>query len=238
MLASWHWIFWLLVAIGAVTLGALFTVPETLEPARRDMDAVRHAVARYGELLADRRVLAYAGIGGFFYAGVYAYIAGTPFAYINYYHVPAGAYGLLFGGAILGIMIINTLNVRLVPRFGSDRLLRWGAAMVAVAGVLAAIAGGTGIGGLAGLAAPLLVFAALNGLIVANSLSGALSAWPERAGAVSALVGAFHYGSGIVGSALVGLLADGTPWPLGLTVALMGLGSLACTLLLPRAPRA
>lgn len=232
--ASWHWIFWLLVGIGALTLAALFTVPETLAPERRDLDAVRHALSRYGELLGDRRILAYAGIGGFFYAGAYAYIAGTPFAYISYYHVPPSLYGLLFGAAILGIMAVNMLNSRLVPRFGSDRLLRWGAAMVAVTGLASALAGWTGWGGLAGLAVPLLLFAALNGLIVANSLAGALAAWPDRAGAASALVGAIQYGSGIVGSGLVGLLADGTPWPLGFTVALAGLGSFACTRLLPR----
>ena len=231
--ASWHWIFWLLVAIGAVTLAALFTIPETLPSARRDPDAVRHALRRYGELLRDRRILASAGIGGFFYAGAFAYIAGTPFAYISYYDVPAGHYGLLFGAAVLGIMAVNMLNSRAVPRFGSDRLLRWGAIFAAVVGCVAAVAGWTGWGGLAGLAAPLLVFMALNGLIVANSLAGALAAWPERAGAASALVGSIQYGSGIIGSALVGMLADGTPWPLGLTVALAGCGSFACTRLLP-----
>lgn len=234
VIASWHWIFWLLVAIGLVTLVALFTVPETLAPAQRDADAVRRAIGRYGELLRDRRIIASAGIGGFFYAGAFAYIAGTPFAFITYYHVPPRLYALLFGAAILGIMAVNMLNARLAPRFGSGRLLRWGAGLAAVTGIAAAITAATGWGGLAGLAVPLLLFCALNGLIVANSLAAALSAWPERAGAASALVGAIHYGSGIVGSALLGVLADGTPWPLGLIVALGGLGSLACTRLLPR----
>ena len=59
-------------------------------------------------------------------------------------------------------------------------------------------------------------------------MSGALVNFPERAGAVSALVGAIHYGSDIIGSALVGACADGTPWPLGWVVALAGLGAAAC----------
>ena len=79
----------------------------------------------------------------------------------------------------------------------------------------------------------MLAFCGLNGLIVANSLAGALAAWPERAGAVSALVGAIQAGCGIVGSALVGQLADGTAWPLGLAMGMAGLGSFACTRLLP-----
>ena len=233
-IASWHWIFWLLVGIGSVTLAAMITMPETLPAARRDPDAVRQALSRYAALLADRRVLAYAGISGSFYVGAFAFIAGTPFAYIEYYHVPPTLYGLLFGASILGIMVVNMANSRLVTRLGSDRLLRMGAVAAAVTGLVAAAAAWTGFGGLAGLTIPIVAFSAINGLIVANSLAGALGAWPDRAGAVSALVGAIQYGSGILGSALVGLLADGTPWPLGAVLALSGVCCLAFTRLLPR----
>ena len=71
--------------------------------------------------------------------------------------------------------------------------------------------------GLWGLAAPLLLFIAATGLVVANSI----------AGAVSALVGAPQYGAGIVGSGLVGVCADGTPWPLGWVVAVCGFSAAA-----------
>ena len=75
---------------------------------------------------------------------------------------------------------------------------------------------------------PLFLFIAATGFIVANSISGALTDFPERAGAVSALVGAIQYGSGIVGSALVGAFADGTPGPMGGVIALCGIGSFLC----------
>jgi len=50
--------------------------------------------------------------------------------------------------------------------------------------------------------------------------------------ASDALTGAVQYGSGIFGSGLVGLWADGTPWPLGLVVAMSGIGCLLSMLLL------
>jgi DHA1 family bicyclomycin/chloramphenicol resistance-like MFS transporter len=40
-------------------------------------------------------------------------------------------------------------------------------------------------------------------------------AFPARSGAMSALIGASQYGTGILGSALVGFFADGTPRPDG-----------------------
>ena len=56
--------------------------------------------------------------------------------------------------------------------------------------------------------------------------------FPQRAGAVSALTGAVQYGCGIVGSGLVGLFANGTPWPMGWVIAICGIGSLLSMLLL------
>lgn len=188
-------------------------------------------------MLRQRAILGYAGVGAFFYLGVYAYIAGTPFAYISYYHVPAQAYGWLFGSVIAGIMAMNMVNTRLVTKLGSDALLRWGTVGAAIFGLGVAVVAGTGWGGLFGLAGTLFLFSAMSGLIFANSIAGALGRFPERAGTASALVGAIHYGAGIVGSALVGAFADGTPWPMGWVVAIAGIGCFACARLFLPASR-
>ncbi len=206
----------------------LFKLPDTLPPERRNREPLGQAFMRYGGLLRQPRILAYAGAGGFFYGGMYAYIAGSPAAYITVYHVDPRAYGLLFGVGILGIMATNLLNARLVMRFGGDRLLLLGTGLGACAGLALAVAAATGWGGLAGLVAPLFVFISATGFVVASAVSGALSGYPERSGAVSALVGAIHYGSGILGAGLVGTFADGTPLPMGWVIALAGLGSVAC----------
>ena len=236
--AGWRAIFWVLVGVGFITLAALFTLPETLPAERRNREPLGRALLRYGDLIRQRRLLGYAGAGGFFYGGMFAYIAGTPFAYVTYHHVPPQMYGLLFGAGIVGIMATNTVNARLVRRLGSDRLLLRGAGMAALAGLVLAAAAWSGWGGLWGLAVPLFLFASATGFIVANSIAGAMAGYPERAGAVSALIGAVHYGSGIVSSALVGEFADGTPWPMGWVIAFTGIGSLLCARLLVPSTRA
>ncbi len=227
-LAGWRAIFFTLVAIGLATLAALATLAETLPPDRRSTEPLSRALAEYGQLLRHRRLLAYAGAAGFFFAGTFGYIAASPFAYITLHHLPPQFYGLLFGAGIVGIMATSALNGRLVARFGSDRLLLWGAAAAALASMVLAVTARTGWGGLAGLAAPMFVFVAATGLIVGNAAAGALADFPTKAGAVSALFGAFQYGGGILGSALVGTLADGTAWPMGLVVATGGVGALLC----------
>jgi len=192
------------------------------------VEPLGRAISNYTTLLRQRCLIGYAATGGFFYGGIFAYIAGTPFAYISYDHVPPQLYGLLFGAGIVGIIAANLINARLVKRLGSTRLLRAGTVGAALGGLVLAADARAGWGGLAGLAAPLFVFVAMAGFIIANSIAGALANFPQRAGAVSALVGSLQYGAGIAGSALVGACADGTPWPLGWVVAVAGLGALSC----------
>ncbi|CAG9257367.1 multidrug effflux MFS transporter [Paraburkholderia caribensis] len=233
--ASWRAIFWVLVAVGIATLAGLYCLPETLPRERRIRAPLGNSLAGYASLLRNRSVLGYSVSVGFFYGGIFAYVAGTPFAYITYHHVSPQHYGVLFAAGIVGIMITNQVNARLVLRFGGDRLMRFGAIVAGLMGALLAFDAGSGWGGLTGLVLPLFLFVSTNGFINANAITGALGACPERAGAVSALIGSIQYGAGIAGSALIGFFADGTPRPMAYVIALMGIGCwLSTRLLVPR----
>jgi len=152
--------------------------------------------------------------------------------------VPAQSYGWLFALAVLGVMAANTINARLVTSLGIDRSLRLGGYGAAIAGIVLLLNALTNWGGLAGLVAPLFVFVSMNGFILANAMGGALQPFPDRAGAVAALVGAVQFGAGIVGSMLVGVFNDGTPGPMAWTIAVAGVGVAICAAALPRhAPR-
>ncbi len=234
---SWQGIFWVLTGMGVLALVGLLALPETLPKQRRSSQRLGEAVVSYVLLINNPRLLGYAVAGGFFYGGIYAYLAGTPFAYIAYYHVPPQAYGLLFGLNISGMMAANLINSRLVMRLGTDRLLRIGGLIAAFAGVALAVDSRFSLGGLVGLVVPLFFYVSMLGFIVANSVAGALAAFPHKAGAASALVGALHYGTGIFTAAMIGWFADGTPWTMGWLVGVCGVGTLLSTLVLVRSPR-
>ncbi|MBB6056117.1 MAG: Bcr/CflA family multidrug efflux MFS transporter [Gammaproteobacteria bacterium] len=232
--SSWHAIFWTLVLVGCISIIALFTVPETLTGEKRTQEPLSAAFRDYFIQLRNPVLLGYVASGAFFYVGIYAFVAGSPFAYIDYYHLDAQAYGLLFGANIIGIMGVNLVNSRLVMKLGVDRLFYIGTWFSAVAGVALAVNAWSGWGGVAGLAVPIFVFTSMNGLIVANSVAGALDTAPHKAGTTSSLIGALHYGSGVISAAILGLLTDGTPWTMGLLVGIAGVGSLVSATLLRR----
>jgi DHA1 family bicyclomycin/chloramphenicol resistance-like MFS transporter len=237
LFTSWRGIFWTLVGIGVLALAGLLTLPETLTREKRHSQSLAAALLGYLALARSPRFLGYALAGGFFYGGLFAQVAGTPFAYIDYYHVTPQAYGLLFGLNVGGLMAMNMVNTRLVMRLGSDRLFGLGSAVAALSGVVLALDARFGWGGLMGLVLPLLVYVSMAGFVVANAVAGALAAYPHKAGAASALVGATQSGTGVLSAAMIGWFSDGTPGPMGWVIGLGGIGTFVIALLLSRTRR-
>lgn len=216
--SSWHAIFWTLVGIGVITLFGLSRTAESLPARARSGATLAQSFAAYGQHFRNGRLMAYAGILFCFGAGVFAYVAGSSFVFISYFGLSPSAYGLIFAAGIGGIMLSNTINLRFVSRMGSDRMLLIGTITAAIAGLVIITVALTGFGGWIGLAAALFVYVGMNGLIGANTIAGGLSSVEHGTGSASALLGFAQYGGGMVGSALVSALANGTPLPMALIV--------------------
>ena len=221
---SWRSIFWFLVLFGLVAAGGVLTIKESLPSERRAKGPLWHAFGVYGGLLRSRAFLPYMAAGAFQYAGMFAYISGTPFVYIEYFGVGAQAYGFFFALNVVGIMGVNLLNRRLVPRLGSDSALRLGARISAVSGVVLIVLGATGTFGFVGILVPMFVFVSMLGLVSPNAMAGGMALVPWAGGAASALAGAAQFAGGALAGLLVGRLADGTPVPLVAVVGAMGIG--------------
>lgn len=182
LLWSWPAIFWALAIVGLVTLFSFGRLPESLPPKHRTREPLRHTFATYLQLIRDPRLIGYALSGGFFYGGAYAFIVGTPFAYIDFYQVSPQAYGWLFGVNIVGMMIANFINGRLLSRMSSEQLFYRGAWTLAFFGVVLSVCVLFGWGGIWGLVIPIFFYMSMNGLIVANSVAGALAFFPPQSG--------------------------------------------------------
>ena len=74
------------------------------------------------------------------------------------------------------------------------------------------------------------------GFMGGNTMAGALSVDPRRAGSISALLGGVSFGAGAVASWAAGILHDGTPRPMAAVMLICLAGSAAALrfLALPR----
>lgn len=231
-LFGWRANFWVLLIYAFAMLVALYFFEESLPHTRRRKHSLMTAVKGLGTAFGGLKIALYTVTGGFFYLGLFAYISGTPNVYIGYFKLPDQYFGVLFAIGGIGILLSNFVNARYVPRVGLDRMMLAGAGCATLSGIVVALAAATGVGGLTLLASAIFCFVSSSGLIVGNSISGALNYDKERAGAISASMGAVQFAFGGVSSFALGVFADGTPLALGLTICASGICCLICAFLL------
>ncbi len=83
---SWRAIFWALAGFALVGfITATFLLPESLPPERRTEGGVGTALYVYARLLRDRAFMRYALSGALVISGMFAYIFGSPFVFMQIY---------------------------------------------------------------------------------------------------------------------------------------------------------
>ena len=199
---------------------------------------LRGALGEYKRLFADLPFMGYALTGGFAIAGMFAYIAGSPFIFIELYGIPAEHYGWLFGSNALGFILVAQLNAWLVARHGPAYWLGktvWfylacglGLLLVALSKPLA----------LWPLLIPLFGCIASLGILLPNASACAMSGQGNHAGSASALLGSVQFVIAASAAAMVGVLHDGSAWPVAAVIFSCGVLAVSFSLFTRRVQRA
>ncbi|MEO6339371.1 MAG: multidrug effflux MFS transporter [Caulobacteraceae bacterium] len=237
LVGTWRTVFWILAGFGAILLVCCTL---WLKESRGEATAIQargeSVLAAYRAVLGERAVLGYGLACGFAMAAMFTYIASSSNVIIGHYGLSPQIYSLVFATNALGIVGASILNRRLGPHYHVDVRLRRAGLFTLVCGVLMALSAWTGIGGLPGLLAPLFFVVANVGMVMPNTVGGALALDPRRSGAISAVVGAAPFALGATMAAITGALHDGTARPMASMIALCLALSYASLSLLPRRP--
>lgn len=225
LLGGWQSIFGFLTLFSAAFLLLVWLrLPETL-PAGGSRSQLSSALGRYGRLLREPEFMFHALTGGLAMAGMFAYIAGSPFVFIQLYGVPAEHYGWLFGLNSAGFILAAQFNGRLLRRRTPLQLLRSTTLVFMGGTLLLPLIALLQFESLWPLMVPLFLCMAALALVVPNSSACALAGQGHQAGVASALMGTLQFAIAGVVSALVGALHDGTALPMALMIALCGMGA-------------
>lgn len=233
---GWRSVFWVLAGYGLFWLVVVvLALPESLPSVRRQRQRLGEVMAVYGALLADRTFMGYVLSGGLVFSGLLAYIAGSPFVFIELFDVPPERYGLFFGANAIGIVTASQINRWLASRVEAGRIVNIVLVVAMSAGLILVADAYTGAGGFAGILVPLFVFIACHGFVMPNTTALAMAPHGRIAGSASALLGTVHFVLGATAGALVGVLGDGTAVPFAMVIAGCGAGAFAVYRTLPRA---
>ena len=225
--SGWRSVFFFLFGTGVVVAVVIWRLlPETLAERAEQPLSLRATIESYSIVGRNRRYLAYLGVGSLSFGGLFAWISGSSFVLQNLYGLTPFAYGFYFAIGSVGYMMGTTLAAHLVLRLGIDTTLGLGSTALALGGSAMAAAVALGLTSAISLALPVAVFLAGLGMVLPQSIAGAMQPFPERAGAASSLFGFVQQSGAALCGVMVVSLLNKSAWPLAGTVAVMGCTSL------------
>ncbi|MDD7805155.1 MAG: Bcr/CflA family multidrug efflux MFS transporter [Endozoicomonas sp. (ex Botrylloides leachii)] len=236
---NWQALFLFLAVLSALIffLAAIF-IPETLPEDRRQAFTIHHVSLNYLNILTNKNAMGCILSNSFFFAGMFAFISGSPFVYIKLFGIKPEYYGFLYGANILAIAVANITNLKLINQFKLFNILRSGSLIASAAGIIVLLNVKTGFGGLLGIILPIMLYAASMGLTSPNSNALALAQFPNSAATANAVFGALRFSFGGLASAIVGYFNDGTALPMATVIATCGILSFIPLLLVKHHPTA
>lgn len=214
VISSWRAIFALLVIIGIIMFLAVMLIPETHVNSKRSEKSILSQYKNYAVLLKNWGFMKYTLCVTFFYIAAYAFIAGSPYVYIDLFGLAPEHYAYFFGLNIIGIAILSALNKRLVNVVPLEKLLRYASTISAASAIITVILMALGFTSLPLIVIGVFFFFSMNGIIASVTNAMALDRAGSMAGSAAALLGALQYGSGIVSTILLAALPSGSAWPM------------------------
>lgn len=217
---GWRWLFALLAAFGVMCLLAVYwRLPETHDTRGAEPLLLGNVLNGYGRLLVNRTFVGYTLCGGLGMAGMFAYITGSPFVFIELHHLSPQQYSLVFAANAVALVVASQINAQLLKRTDLTVILRRALWLLLSCGLVALPLSLSAAATWWMLWGGILLYLFALGFISPNSSAAALATHGQQAGMASALLGSLQFALATLTSMLVGLWHDGSSLPL---VAIMG----------------
>ncbi|VVP41334.1 multidrug effflux MFS transporter [Pseudomonas fluorescens] len=217
---GWQSIFLALTGFSALAgLAVALGLPESM-PAHVPRQPLSGALRQYARLVKEPIYLGHALTGGIAIAGMFSYIAGSPFVLIKLYGVPAEHFGWFFGANAAGFILVAQVNARLLAKRGPAFLLARAVWVYLGAGLALLGVSALHTAQLWPLLIPLFVCISSLGCILPNASACAMNGQGARAGSASAMLGCLQFSVAAGAAALVGVLHDGSAMPMAMVISL------------------
>ncbi len=217
--ASWRVIFWICVLYGVTVLMLVLRVlPDTLPPARRIRVDLLSQVSRYVFIIRERSFITHAMMVGMALFGLFAYLSGSPVAYVREFGLTPSEYALAFSANAAVYIGSIQLSVPWSARVGTDRALSITSSVFVVASLVLLAITLTRFGGLWGVLGGVAFVMFSIGLLGPVAPVAALARHGPHAGSASALLGTLQFLLGAAAAFLVGAIDDGTARPMAVLI--------------------
>ena len=224
---GWRSAFVTLVIAGLSGIAIVWALlPETLQQRAAEPVSLGSMFNSYRIVARNRAYLAYLALGTTCYAGLFAWISAASFVLQDLYGLTPFDFGIAFALGSVGYMTGATLAARMVGAIGIDGTIGFGGLATTIGGLSMMAAVALGLTSAASLVLPMAIYLAGLGMVLPQAIAGAMTPFPERAGAASSLLGFVQQSVAAICGATVGWFLGHSAWPLANGLAFMGCASL------------
>ena len=208
---GWRWVFGVMALIGLMLIcGVKWLLPETKVPDPQISLNVKYIWPEYLAVLKNPVFLVYTLAGGISYAGMYAYIAGSPFVFMQKFGFSDTSYSWAFAFNACGLILGSQLNRLVLKKYSSEAISLRAAVLLFITGLSLLITTITGIAGPFVTLGFTFLFLFSIGFINPNTTALALKPFTAAAGRASAVLGSVQMIAGVLASWMVSFLNNGT----------------------------
>jgi DHA1 family bicyclomycin/chloramphenicol resistance-like MFS transporter len=212
---GWNFVFVVLAVVTTMILGAvIFWLPESRQPDSTFSLRPRPILNSFVYVLKTPQFYTNALAGGVASAGLFAYLAGSPFVFMKLFGVTEQQYGGIFALIASGLIASSQLNTLLLRKFSSAQLMKSVLTFQVAAGAVLFTGTAFDVLGLYGTIFMIFLFLGCQGFTFPNSAALSMAPFSKEAGSASALMGALQMGLGALASAAVGLFSAQTALPM------------------------
>jgi DHA1 family bicyclomycin/chloramphenicol resistance-like MFS transporter len=212
-------------AFFGVVLGliVILMLPETLPERATNPISLRSILGGFKLMLQNKRYRLYVSLSALAYSGLFTFLSGSSFVLQKVYGLSVTGFSLVFSFVVLGFVTGTLIAQRAVSRYGLDRTIGLGVWALAGGGTSMLLAVWFGPGSALEIMLPMTLYTAGVGLVMPQSMAGAMSPFPERAGAASSLLGLIQMSLAALVGALLGQMLDwGSAIPLPVLILSLG----------------
>jgi MFS transporter, DHA1 family, multidrug resistance protein len=212
---GWHYVFIALTIISfLILLAVIFFLEESKEPDPSFSLRPKPIISGFTYVMKQPQFYTYALTGAVASAGLYAYLSGSPFVFMELYKVTEQQYGLIFALIASGLITGSQVNNLLLRKHSSQRIVPISLMVQSTAGIVLFALTALGFINLQITIFLIFIYLSCQGFTFPNSSALAMAPFSREAGSASALLGAIQMGLGAVISALVGYINNHTALPM------------------------
>lgn len=218
---GWQSIFIFMASFAILTFCAfVFFMPESRSPQHITYKlTARQLAGSYGRIFSSPRAVLLVLANSFAVAGMFTFLTGSSFLYIEYFKVDVSLFPIYFGANILMNVALTFTNFRLVKHIHPAKILHVGLLIQLTAGLVLWFAVRQAEPQLWLIFLLMVFFVGSLGLIFSNIVAITLNQFPDISGSANAVIGVIRFAfSGVVGS-LLALFHTGNIVPLGTIMA-------------------